>query len=108
MSMIIWGVCLVVLASMVEGFAQVCLKLSVGRTQPRARWIAIGLAAFAIEAILYSGGLQSLDISTAYPLSALSFASVTLFSKWMLGECIDIKRVVGLVFIVGGAALVLM
>jgi len=37
---------------------------------------------FIFEAFFYTGALQRLDISTAYPLGALSFVSVTLFSRW--------------------------
>jgi len=51
-------------------------------------------------------GLRTLDISTAYPLGALSFVSVTLFSLWLLHEVISPKRWLGLTLIVCGAALI--
>ena len=100
------GVTLVVASSAVEGFAQVCLKRSATLSAERRRWLALGIALFIVEALFYSGALRSLDISTAYPMGALSFVSVTLFSSWLLNESIGRKRWLGLSLIAVGAALV--
>jgi multidrug transporter EmrE-like cation transporter len=100
------GITLVIVSSAIEGFAQVCLKRSAILQAGKLRWLALGIALFILEAFFYSGALQSLDISTAYPLGALSFVSVTLFSRWLLKESIDGRRWVGLALIVCGAALV--
>ena len=100
------GIALVVASSAVEGFAQVCLKQSATVVTDKRRWLWLGIALFIVEAILYSGALHFLDVSTAYPMGALSFVSVTLFSSWLLNETISRKRWVGLGLIVCGAALV--
>ena len=100
------GIVLVLLSSAIEGFAQVCLKRSADLSAGKLRWLSLGIVLFVFEALLYTGALQSLDISTAYPLGALSFVSVTLFSRWLLKESIDRKRWLGLGLIVCGAALV--
>jgi multidrug transporter EmrE-like cation transporter len=100
------GVALVIASSVVEGLAQVCLKQSAAMSVGKQRWLWFGIGLFIVEAFFYSGALQSLDISTAYPMGALSFVSVTLFSRWLLNETIDRKRWVGLGLIVCGAALV--
>ena len=101
------GIALVILSSAIEGFAQVCLKRSAMLSSAgKMRWLALGIVLFILEALFYSGALQSLDISTAYPLGALSFVSVTLFSRWLLNEFIDRNRWIGLGLIVCGAALV--
>ena len=100
------GIVLVVASSAVEGLAQVCLKQSATMSVDKRRWLSLGIALFVVEALLYSGALQSLDISTAYPLGALSFVSVTLFSRWLLHERVDSTRWLGLALIVCGAALV--
>jgi len=71
------GIVLVVASSAVEGLGQVCLKQSATLPADKRRWLSLGIALFVVEALLYSGALQSLDISTAYPLGALSFVSVT-------------------------------
>jgi undecaprenyl phosphate-alpha-L-ara4N flippase subunit ArnE len=100
------GITLVVASSTIEGFAQVCLKQSATVVTEKRRWLWLGIALFVLEALLYSGALRSLDISTAYPMGALSFVSVTLFSSWLLNETITRKRWLGLGLIVCGAALV--
>ncbi len=100
------GITLVVASSTIEGFAQVCLKQSATVVREKRRWLWLGIALFVVEALLYSGALRSLDISTAYPMGALSFVSVTLFSGWLLNETINRKRWLGLGLIVCGAALV--
>ena len=100
------GIVLVVASSTVEGFAQACLKRSAEPSGRKPRWLWLGIAMFVLDALLYSGALQSLDVSTAYPLGGLSFVSVALFSRWLLRETIDSKRWLGLALIVCGAALV--
>jgi multidrug transporter EmrE-like cation transporter len=100
------GIAMVILSSAIEGFAQVCLKRSAMLTAGKLRWLGLGIVLFIFEALLYSGALQSLDISTAYPLGALSFVSVILFSRWLLDESIDRNRWIGLALIVCGAGLV--
>jgi undecaprenyl phosphate-alpha-L-ara4N flippase subunit ArnE len=100
------GIMLVILSSAIEGFAQVCLKKAAVLALRKREWLALGITLFVVEALLYTGALQSLEISTAYPLGALSFVSVTLFSRWLLRESIDRKRWLGLALIICGAALV--
>ena len=100
------GIILVIFSSAIEGFAQVCLKRSAMLSAGKLRWLGLGILLFVFEALFYTGALQSLDISTAYPLGALSLVSVTLFSRWLLNESIDRKRWVGLGLIVCGAVLV--
>lgn len=100
------GITLVIASSTIEGVAQVCLKQSATIVAKKKRWLWLGIALFIVEALLYSGALQSLDISTAYPMGALSFVSVTLFSSWLLNESIGRKRWLGLGLIVCGAVLV--
>jgi multidrug transporter EmrE-like cation transporter len=100
------GVALVIASSAVEGLAQVCFKQSAALSADKQRWLSLGIGLFIVEALLYSVALQSLDVSTAYPMGALSFVSVSLFSRWLLNETIDRKRWLGLGLIVCGAALV--
>jgi len=106
MSTTLAGILLVIVSSAVEGFAQVCLKRSAIVPSRKFRWIILGVLLFICEALFYTGALQRLDISTAYPLGALSFVSVTFFSRWTLNETVDLTRWIGLTLIVCGAALV--
>ncbi|MEO5351695.1 MAG: SMR family transporter [Magnetococcus sp. XQGC-1] len=100
------GIGLVLLCSVLEGFAQVCLKKSSAARLQKYFWISLGLTFFAMEAIFYTAALQMLAVSTAYPVGALSFVSVALFSRWLLKETLDTRRWIGLGFILTGCALV--
>ncbi|MBF0154030.1 MAG: EamA family transporter [Magnetococcales bacterium] len=100
------GLLLVVFCAAIEGLAQVCLKKSALTTLGKRPWILVALLLFGIEAVLYSGALSRLDVSIAYSVGALSFISVALFSRWLLGEEIDPRRWLGLGLILTGCALV--
>ncbi|MDR3440113.1 EamA family transporter [Telmatospirillum sp.] len=100
------GVLLVVLCTMIEGFAQIFLKKSSAVCDRRRLWAVIGIALFVIEALVYTVALQFLDVSTAYPIGSLSFVAVTVLSRWMLGETVTRTRWVGVGLIIVGAGLV--
>lgn len=104
----VFGVALVVLASVLEGLAQVSLKRTSIAVTAKARWATLAVSLFVIEALVYTAALHWLDISTAYPLGALSFIFVALFSRWLLNEAIDRLRWLGLALIVFGAGLVVL
>ena len=106
MSLVEIGVGLVLVCALVEGFAQVCLKKSSLIGSGKLAWISLGVGFFCIEALLYSIALQWLDISVAYPLGALSFLAVSGFSRWLLKESLDARRIAGLGLIVIGCAMV--
>lgn len=105
MSGLLLGIVLVILSSAVEGIAQVCLKRHSMAQSEKFRWISLGVVLFVIEALLYTGALQRLDVSTAYPMGALSFVFVTLFSLWLLKERVDAIRWLGLALIIAGTTL---
>ena len=106
MSQTFLGIVLVILSSAIEGFAQVCLKKSTIKSMRRLPWLSVGIAFFAIEAILYTAALQWLQLSTAYILGSLSFVAVTLFSRLMLNEKVDLERWAGLGLVLIGCTLV--
>ncbi len=106
MSPVELGISLVLVCSLVEGFAQVCLKKSSLQDSAKLAWVGVGIGFFCIEALLYSIALQWLDISVAYPLGALSFLAVGGFSRWLLKESLDARRIAGLGLIVIGCAMV--
>lgn len=100
------GVLLVVACAAIEGCAQVCLKKAALATAGKRAWTLAGVAIFGLEAALYTVALHLLDVSVAYPLGALSFVSVILFSRWLLREQIDRGRWAGVGLILVGCALV--
>jgi len=100
------GITLVVASTMVEGFGQVFLKKSALDVLRRRSWILLGVAVLTVEVMLYSGALRFLSVSTAFPLTSLSFVMVTVLSRWLLGEAIAFKRWLGVGLILVGTILI--
>src|SRR5262249_5860558 len=71
-----FGVSLAVAAAIIEAFAQVVLKQGASVSARRSFWIAVAVALFAVELLFYTSALQFLEVSTAFPISGLSFAVV--------------------------------
>lgn len=105
MTLTAFGIALAVSAAMLEGFAQLFLKKSVLAGSSRGFWITLGIALFVLESIVYTGALRYLDVSTAFPLSSLSFVVVTLLSQWMLREQVTSMRWLGVGLILSGTVL---
>ena len=103
----VWtGIAMVVLAAAIEGLAQMFLKLSRMQELRRTGWVALGLAAYAVEIALYTLALRAVDISVAFPVGALSFVFVTALSRWPLRETVGARRWIGSILIVAGAMLI--
>lgn len=100
------GVLLVLLCTVIEGFAQTFLKKSSLAVAGKRLWISLGIGLFVAEALLYTGALQFLDVSTAYPIGSLSFVAVTILSQWLLAEKVSRTRWLGVGLIIIGAGLV--
>jgi drug/metabolite transporter (DMT)-like permease len=106
MSPTTFGVLLVVVSTMVEGFGQTFLKKSALDVARRHYWITLGVAVLVVEVILYSGALRFLAVSTAFPITSLSFVMVTLLSRWLLGESVTPLRWAGVGLILIGTSLI--
>jgi undecaprenyl phosphate-alpha-L-ara4N flippase subunit ArnE len=100
------GVLLVVVSTMVEGFGQTFLKKSALDAARRHHWILLGVAVLIVEVLLYSGALRYLAVSTAFPITSLSFVMVTLLSHWLLGERVAPLRWAGVGLILIGTSLI--
>jgi drug/metabolite transporter (DMT)-like permease len=98
------GMLLVLVCTAVEALAQISLKQSTRRPQRRPYWLALGVALFGAEALLYTAALQRLDVSVAYALGALSFVMVALGSAALLGESLPRSRWLGIICILAGCA----
>ena len=106
MSPTAFGVLLVVVSTMIEGFGQIFLKKSVLDAARRRIWILLGVAVLIVEVLLYSGALRFLAVSTAFPITSLSFVMVTLLSRWLLGERVMPLRWAGVGLILIGTSLI--
>jgi multidrug transporter EmrE-like cation transporter len=101
-----FGILLVVTCALLEGFAQIALKLSAVATARRILWLVLGIGLFVIEIVVYSGALRLLEVSIAYAINSLDFVAVTLLSWWFLGEVVTKIRWIGVTLILIGTALI--
>jgi undecaprenyl phosphate-alpha-L-ara4N flippase subunit ArnE len=100
------GVILVVVSTVMEGFAQIFLKKSALRAVGRAGWIVLAILFFAFEAVFYTGALRVLAVSAAFTVSSTSFVVTTILSAWLLRERITATRWAGVLLIIVGASLI--
>lgn len=105
MSGVAQGMALAVGATVLEGLGQTLLKQAFLH-HARYAWTIAGLAVFGIEAVVYTAALKDLAVSVAYPIGALSFVVVTVLSRLWLKEEVDATRWLGVLAIIGGAALI--
>ncbi len=99
------GVLLVCICGVIEGFAQIALKISTASAR-RIAWIAGGVALFIIRAFAYSASLRYLNVNVAFAVDALSFVAVAMLSKWLLGEHVTPIRWLGIALICLGIGLI--
>ncbi len=98
---------------------QVCFKLGVGHAIPGASsgpslvhkvlhspWIALGVAVYALEFVLWFAALSRTELSNAFPFTALGYVGVVLASRHILNERISLRRWAGIGTIVAGVVLV--
>jgi drug/metabolite transporter (DMT)-like permease len=96
----------------------VCFKLGVGPAAVGADapslaykvfhspWIALGVAVYALEFVLWFAALSRTQLSVAFPFTALGYVGVVLASRYILKERISLRRWAGIGTIVVGVVLV--
>jgi drug/metabolite transporter (DMT)-like permease len=97
---------------------QVCFKLGVGDAAAGGQapslaykvlhspWVALGVAMYALEFVLWFAALSRTRLSIAFPFTALGYVGVVLACRYLLGERISLRRWTGIGMIVIGVALV--
>ena len=96
---------------------QVCFKLGVGHDRASAAtgarallhslaspWIALGVAVYALEFVLWFAALSRAPLSFAFPVAALSYVGVVLASRLVLRERVSARRWLGTCAVVIGVA----
>jgi|SRR5258706_16466110 drug/metabolite transporter (DMT)-like permease len=101
------GILLVIVCAILEGFGQVFLKKSVLTRVRWFLWISAGVAALALEALVYTEALKLLDVSVAFTICSLNLIAITVLSQWFLREQVTKTRWIGVALIFVGAALVM-
>ena len=99
------GVALVVLASIIEGVSQMFFKKSALVATAKRRWVVLGVMLFIVPALIYTGALRFVEVSTAFPIGSIGFVVVALLSQRFLAEPVTGKRWTGVVLITLGVAL---
>ena len=69
-------------------------------------YVWLGLALYALGAVLWLGVLARIDVSIAYPFVGLGFILTALFGVFLLGEAFSVIRFVGTCLVVLGIVLV--
>jgi drug/metabolite transporter (DMT)-like permease len=65
-------------------------------------WVLSAMATTFLAALCWMAALSKLDLSQAYPFSALSFVSVLVFSGIFLGEGVTFGKVAGVAIVIAG------
>ena len=65
----------------------------------------IGLVLYAVAALLLILALQRGELSTVYPMVALSYLLVVILSHFVFGEIINVFKWTGIIFIIVGVAI---
>jgi undecaprenyl phosphate-alpha-L-ara4N flippase subunit ArnE len=105
MSSTIFGVSLVILCSIVEGFSQLFWKKSVLGAAQWKFWVTLGIAFHILQILFYVGALRFLQVSIANPITSLSFVTVAVLSQWFLRESVTKMRWIGIGLILIGTGL---
>ena len=100
-----FGVALVVLASIIEGVSQTFFKKSALVAARKQRWVVLGVALFIVQALIYTGALRFVEVSTAFPIGSIGFVVVALLSQKFLAEPVTGTRWAGVALITLGVAL---
>lgn len=105
MSGAILGVALVVLSAAIEGVAQLFFKKAALAAVRRPLWICAGAALFLVQALIYTGALRLVEVSTAFPIMSIGFVVVAILSQRFLREPVTRTRWAGVLLITLGVAL---
>lgn len=66
--------------------------------------VIIGLVLYAVGALILIYALKNGEMNVIYPIYSMSFVWVILISYSYLGELINVWKIVGIIFIIGGVS----
>lgn len=69
-------------------------------------WVISGLAAAFLASICWMLALTKLDLSRAYPLTALSFVLILVCSAYFFGDTVNAGKLIGSALIIAGVCVV--
>ncbi len=65
-------------------------------------WVLSAMATTLVAALCWMAALSKLELSKAYPFSAVSFMTVLIFSGLFLDESITLGKAAGLAIVIAG------
>ncbi|MFC3813470.1 EamA family transporter [Lysobacter sp. GCM10012299] len=71
-------------------------------------WIISGLLAAFLASVCWMAALTKLDLSRAYPFTALSFILILVFSAVFFNDAITTGKLIGTALIIGGVCVIAM
>lgn len=69
-------------------------------------WIVGGMFCYGISLVVWIMGLSRVPVSIAYPLLSLGYVINAVMAHYLLGESVNLQRIVGISFIVIGVFIV--
>ena len=63
-------------------------------------WIVGGMLCYGISLIVWIMGLSRVPVSLAYPLLSLGYVINAVMAHYLLGESVNLQRMVGISFII--------
>ena len=108
-----WAIFLVIIMTGLTSSAQVAYKFAaVGMVHPTPwsvlmnQYLWIGLGLYGVGFILLNIAFHGGEVSTLYPIIATSYIWVALLSFYLFGERLKAVKVLGILMIVVGVALI--
>lgn len=108
-----WAVILIIIMTALTSSAQVCYKLA---SDPATHlslisvlldpWLWLGLALYGVGFILLNIAFHGGEVSVLYPIIATSYIWVAIISYYFFGEVLHTLKVLGILAIVIGVALI--
>lgn len=82
--------------SILTNFISFCLSMCINK------WFILGILLYIGSLVLWLIVLKKIEVSQAYPLSAMGFIFTSTFAFFFLHETISTAKIIGLMFIVVG------
>jgi len=106
-----YGLGLLVIVSILTGFGHICFKLvAIRRLSLREKLLApkfiAGTACFLLGPVLAIVAAKFVDFSLLYAMTALNFVFILLFSRSILNEAVDQRKLLGVGCIIVGLVVI--
>ena len=107
-----WAIAIVLLSTILMGFAQILWKTASSELKLNLislifNWqLMLGLFLYAISAALLVFALKHGELSVLYPVIGMNYVWVSLFSMWLLGEIMNTLKWIGVGAIIIGVSLI--